>query len=75
MPSVTIELDPTKYAALNAIAKERGLADPEQFLLNQVESLLARNGQSPRQGLNPDLTVYLDASIQDNRGLLERLAK
>jgi hypothetical protein len=75
MPSVTIDLDPTKYSALSAIAREQGLAGPEQILLHQVDSLLARNPQPAQQGVNPDLTVHLDASIEENRGLLERLAK
>ncbi|HEV3003024.1 MAG TPA: hypothetical protein VGX78_01120 [Pirellulales bacterium] len=74
MPSLTIELEPSKYAALNAMAKEQGLASAEQFLVNQVESLLARKGQDMR-GVHPNLASHLDASIEENRGLLKRLAK
>ncbi|HEV3023656.1 MAG TPA: hypothetical protein VGX76_14375 [Pirellulales bacterium] len=74
MPSLTIELDPSKYAALSAMAKEQGLASAEQFLVNQVESLLARNGETMR-GVHPDLSSHLEASIQENRGLLKRLAE
>jgi hypothetical protein len=72
MPNVTIELDHTKYAALDALAKEQGLASPEQFLANQVDSLLAaRNGG----GVNPNLRSHVQAIIEEDRGLLERLAQ
>jgi len=42
MPSVTIELDPAKYSALSAIAREQGLAGPEQILLNHPIRAYAR---------------------------------
>jgi len=72
MPNLIIALDPKKYAALTALAQERGLASPEQFLVHQVDSLLAvRNGD----GVNPELSAHLHASIQENRALLERLAQ
>ncbi|HKW86644.1 MAG TPA: hypothetical protein VJM82_06220 [Nitrospiraceae bacterium] len=70
MRAVTIQLDDGKFEALEAIAKENGLSAAEGLLRQEIERVIA-SYRGP--GLTRDLQQHLKASIDENRGLLERL--
>ena len=72
MRMVTIHLEDDKFEALEAIARENGLAAAEGLVLQEVDRLITTY-QGP--GLTPRLEQELRASIDDNRGLLKRLAQ
>ncbi len=72
MRRVTIELEDDKFEALEAIAKDNGLAAAEGLVRQEVDRLITTY-QGP--GLTPRLEQQLKTSIDENRGLLKRLAQ
>jgi hypothetical protein len=72
MQAVTIHLEDDKFQALEEIAKANGLSAAEGLLSQEVDRLI-RSYRGP--GLTPGLQQHLNASIEQNRGLLERLAR
>jgi hypothetical protein len=72
MRAVTIQLDEEVFAALEAIARENGLPAAETLVSQQVQRLVS---SYRGRGLTPGLQHHLQASIEENRCLLERLAQ
>ncbi len=72
MRPVTIELEDQQYQALVAIAKEIGLPGPEKLVSQQLTRFIA-SYSGP--GISPELKDHLNASITENRSLLDRLAQ
>jgi hypothetical protein len=72
MRTVTIQLDEEAFAALEAIAREHGAPAADSFLSQQVQRLVA---SYRGRGLTPGLPEHLQASMAENRQLLERLAQ
>jgi hypothetical protein len=72
MQAVTIQLEDDKFKALEAIAKENGLAAAEGLIRQEVDRLISTY-QGP--GLTHGLEKHLKDSIAENRSLLERLAQ
>lgn len=71
MKSLKIELPDDQYKALERLAHENG-AEPEVLIQAQVTNLVKTY---EGKGLTPELKKHLKASIEENRHLLERLAK
>ena len=72
MRTVTIQLEDEKFEALQAIAKENGLVAADRLVSQEVERLIASYSGS---GVSAALRRHLQASIEENRHLLERLAQ
>ena len=71
MKSLKIELPDEQFKALQRLAQENGSV-PEALIVAQVANLVK---VYEGKGLTPELRKHLKASIEENRHLLERLAK
>jgi hypothetical protein len=72
MRPLTIALEEQQFAALEAIARENGSEGAESFVRHQLARFLAAYQGA---GVSPEVRRHLRTSIQENRGLLERLAQ
>jgi hypothetical protein len=72
MRTVSIELDDAKYDALDALAKKCGLSAPAELVARQIDAVLAAE---PCNAVGAALLEHLRTVIEEDRDLLERLAK
>ncbi|HVW37158.1 MAG TPA: hypothetical protein VHB99_07625 [Pirellulales bacterium] len=72
MRTVSIELDDAKYEALDALAKKCGLSAPAELVARQIDAVLAAE---PGKAVGAALLEHLRTVIEEDRNLLERLAK
>ena len=72
MRTVTIQLDDEQFEALQAIAQENGLGAADHLVSQEIKRFIASYCGS---GVSAEVRRHLQASIEENRHLLERLAQ
>jgi hypothetical protein len=72
MRTLSLELDDAKYDALDALAKKCGLSAPAELVARQIDALLVAE---PGELVGEALMQHLNIVIEEDRDLLERLAK
>ncbi|HUY92799.1 MAG TPA: hypothetical protein VMV10_28925 [Pirellulales bacterium] len=72
MRTVSIQLEDAKYEALDALAKKCGLSEPADLVARQIDAVLAAK---PGAAVGAALMQHLKTVIEEDRNLLDRLAK
>jgi hypothetical protein len=72
MRTVSVQLDDAKYEALDALAKKCGLSAPAELVARQIDVVLAAE---PGEAAGSALLQHLKTVIEEDRSLLDRLAK
>lgn len=72
MRTVSIQLDDAKFQALDALAKKCGFSAPAELVARQIDAVLAAE---PSKASGAALLEHLKTVIEEDRNLLERLAK
>lgn len=72
MQTLSVELDDAKYEALDALARKCGLLAPAELVARQIDALLVAE---PGEAVGEALMQHLNIVIEEDRDLLERLAK
>ncbi len=71
MHTITLSLDESRWCALEELAREQGIDSVEGLVNRQLDQMIASRGPE----LAPEVRHHLQASIQENLGLLNRLAE